>query len=339
MKPHIENRTPYAVLIRRGAVMPSGFSYQALTKPPPWGTQVVVKATFAFQEGMLQPAPEQLPVLELDRDGDEGFWENDAVFHKDGVDLVVLGEACAPGGGEVQSLPVTLTLGARTFPLLVTGDRRWVRQEGGWAASAPLPFSRMPLTYERAFGGTFHDQWELDHVFTRNPVGKGWTPNIEGFEFEGRPLPNVEDPAHAVTSPEQEPDPAGFAFYRLTWGLRLAAGVAGKDDGTPEVLPRLWNCAHPSLILPAYPKGQLLRLDGMHPGGPVGVAVPNLPVTLEYSAGGETRQLPAKPDLLCVMPTEGLVVVVARWLLSGPATDPPPYNLRLLPETLTREEV
>lgn len=330
----IENRTPYAVLVRQGARVPQSFSYKDLGRPMPWCTQVVVKATFVLHQGALYPSPQQMPVFELDQQNPGAFVENDVVFEKDGVDLVVLGEAVAPGGAAVRSMPVTLSVGQRVHTLLVSGDRRWRSTGSGWAPTDPEPFERMPLGFEQAFGGTY-GEGEQQFPFSSNPVGKGWTPFMDGVEFAGRPLPNVEAPDRLVRSPQDEPDPAGFAFYRLTWALRLTRGVEEKADGTPRVLPRLWNCAHPDLVLERYPEGQPLRLEGMRPEGPLELVLPRLPVVLQCGSGPETRHLRARPDLVLLLPATGHLVVAARWLLGGEGQGPPPRELCLLPESVS----
>src|SRR5260370_42246032 len=85
--------------------------------------------------------------------------------------------------------------------LRVTGDR--VCKVGALTISntAPEPFERMPLTYERAYGGrdeTADDpkkhSWEV-----RNPVGVGFA--VRSSNLADKPLPNVEEPGRLLSRP------------------------------------------------------------------------------------------------------------------------------------------
>lgn len=81
--------------------------------------------------------------------------------------------------------------------LYIFGDRIW----GLISPSDPAPFTEMPVSFERAFGG---------EGFAPNPVGRGYKPvNIDGKNVHL--LPNVENPKDLVTSPRKHPTPVGFA--------------------------------------------------------------------------------------------------------------------------------
>jgi uncharacterized protein YjbI with pentapeptide repeats len=85
--------------------------------------------------------------------------------------------------------------------LYVFGDRTW----GLISPSDPAPFTEMPVSFERAFGG---------EGFAPNPVGRGFKPvSIDGKNVHL--LPNVENPKDLVTSPRKHPAPVGFAAMDL----------------------------------------------------------------------------------------------------------------------------
>ena len=68
----------------------------------------------------------------------------------------------------------------------------------------------MPLVWERAFGGV--DTTERGPaVDARNPVGVGFRVRGGAKALAGMPLPNVEDVNALITSPDDAPEPAGFA--------------------------------------------------------------------------------------------------------------------------------
>lgn len=165
------NRTPYAA-DRTWVQDPDG------TKR--W--VVVVKATFGIHaDGRLTLADEQLPpLLAPEYHGVDGAsslrYEADLVPPKPGTDVVLVGHAYAPGGRPATHVPVALGVGSQRKILAVTGDRVWKRSLVGTVVpSAPVPFLRLPLVYERAYGG--HDACSSDpeaqRMFAENPVGIG----------------------------------------------------------------------------------------------------------------------------------------------------------------------
>lgn len=130
-------------------------------------------------------------------------------------EFLVAGAAYPPGGRPATSLRVGAQLGGRTKTLNVLGDRVW----DGNRASAPAPFTIMPLTWERAYGGPTEPA---------NPLGLG--ADMRGASAE-KPaaMPNF---AAAGGSGAR---PAGFGAIDLTWPQRATlAGTHGdlwlKED-------------------------------------------------------------------------------------------------------------
>jgi hypothetical protein len=118
----------------------------------------------------------------------------DLVPYRPRCDVWMTGHACAPGGRAVSVALVRLALYRASSPLIdrtihVLGDR-------ATPEAPPDFFTRMPLTYERAFGGI---------GFDANPVGVG---------ADERPLaPNLVDP--------HEPGrPAAFGPVSRYWRQR-----------------------------------------------------------------------------------------------------------------------
>lgn len=332
------NHTPFVVHHAIGGQARAQFS---ILSPQPWAkvVQVVVKATFDATAGRTQVSPHQIPLFERSGDVEGRYMEGDLALEKDGVDLVVIGDAHAPRGNPVREMPIHLRLGASNSSWVVSGDRAWVRQGGGFRATDPVPFTTMGLDYDRAFGGS-HVGGGGELQYMRNPIGRGWTPNMSGVSFEGRLLANLESVHQRATAPEQELDPAGFAWYRMGWALRMIRGVRLHEDGRPpEVLARLWNGAHPDLVLPTYPSGQALSIEGMTLGGRFEAQVPPLAIALEHALHGRAESLPATPDTLCVLPSLARLYVVARWLIPlGTSSARAHHVLRIVPTSNARQE-
>jgi uncharacterized protein YjbI with pentapeptide repeats len=154
-------------------------------------------------------------------------------------EFVVSGTCFQPGGQARATCPVRVTVGDVDKQLYVIGDRKWNRG----VPSQPEPFTSMPLSWERAFGG---------EGFPQNPVGKGYQETNE----EGRAvhwLPNLETPGKLITSPKARPEPAGLAPIDFTWPQRFSrAGTYGQEwlqtryPGYADDLDwRIWNVTAP----------------------------------------------------------------------------------------------
>jgi hypothetical protein len=114
---------------------------------------------------------------------------------------------------------------------MVLGDRVWVGSPPNRSAiSNPIPFSKMPLVYERAFGGTAPVNIDRDTIVDIrdpiNPRGKGFDAEplasamcyslkapkgFPAYPKVPRALPNLEDPRNLIARWEDTPDPVGWA--------------------------------------------------------------------------------------------------------------------------------
>jgi hypothetical protein len=112
---------------------------------------VLVKGTFALAPGELAVAPAQDPLAEERHLEDSALaslhWPGDFAPVKRKVDVTLVGHAYAPGGRPVEELSAQLTVGDLVKAVRVTGDRLWT---AALTPSAPQPFTRLPLRYERA---------------------------------------------------------------------------------------------------------------------------------------------------------------------------------------------
>jgi uncharacterized protein YjbI with pentapeptide repeats len=127
----------------------------------------------------------------------------DGALPKSRSEFLVSGSAFAPGGAPASACPVTVRVGEVEKTLSVVGDRHWVKE----VPTQPVPFTRMELTWERAFGGP---------GLADNPVGRGHAP-IERGGLRVHPLPNVERAGALIRSPADRPAPAGFLPFGLDW--------------------------------------------------------------------------------------------------------------------------
>jgi len=199
-------------------------------------------------------------------------------------DIVLNGSTWSPR--PVPWLDVSLSVGPVSKTLRVFGDRTWVRTLGTVSASPPVPFERMPLRYERAFGG-----WDRSHQRPRehralpsNPVGVGFCAPSRAFE-EGVRLPNLEDPNDPIKSWGQIVAPAGFGFVSPHWEPRISYAGTYDDAWREERMPllprdfdrRFFNAASSGLVAPGYLRGdEEVVIDNASPRGRLAFALPGV---------------------------------------------------------------
>jgi len=186
--------------------------------------------------------------------------------------------ACRPlGGAPCAALQVRARVGGCQKVIDVFGDRYWIdapsskeeqaRSQAGRLSriSDPLPFTVMPLTWERAFGGK---------EYAKNPlgVGAGVVTTKEGRALY--PLPNLEQPEHLVGDPTDRPEPASFGPLDMMWPQRAALRGTYDDAWLKERWPYFPDDLNPEFFntAPADQRFQdLLRgdetieIEGMHP--------------------------------------------------------------------------
>ena len=192
---------------------------------------VAVKASFDIRpDGSTEVAKVQPPVLRAPvYHGEPGQssikYEADLVLGKKTTDIIVVGHAHAPPGSAATSLDAGFRVGTVQKIVRVIGDRTWTPR----GPSAPEPFTKMPLLYERAFGGVdlMSGQPEQDWDW-RNPVGCGFAVRQENLD--GLSLPNFELADFPITSWEDRPPPAGLGALCSHWQPRVSCAGTYDDS-------------------------------------------------------------------------------------------------------------
>ena len=270
------NNTPFPALLEMGST----------TDNEQLGT-VVCKVSYQwFDGGDLFPLPSESmwPVNRAPAMFQGVMLLPDADFRREGIDVLVFGDAVAPEGKPVTGLQVGVASGSFLRHVDVLGDRRWQRvgegEGAGWQASAPQPFTRMPLGTERAYGGKASLQGSDPQPFSMNPQGKGYA--LDEAQVEGLALPNLERPAQRISRWTDQPVPA--CFHKPQGGLLLAAegpdswrDAAGAADPLrlPQVLmQQSFQQAPPDFICPRGALGPRLSLAGFDASGVQHMALP-----------------------------------------------------------------
>jgi hypothetical protein len=268
--PAVENRTPFAF----EPLFLSDEEGQPLFVP-------LVKATYDLGQNGLTLAPEQVPpflagVPHGDPDTSSYRYEPEGSLPKPATDVVLAGSAFAPNASATEVL-VALQVGPLRKGVRVLGDRVFFKSLGSVGMTKPVPFEKIPLQWERAFGGWDRSSPdERRHSFEpRNPVGLGFRASGTLFE-EGVRCPNLEDPARPFKGWGDRPAPASFGFVSPGWEPRTK--YAGTYDERWEkerapLLPldfdrRFLNAASPGLVASGYlGGGEKVVVAGVAPGG------------------------------------------------------------------------
>ncbi|HTO88056.1 MAG TPA: DUF2169 domain-containing protein [Thermoanaerobaculia bacterium] len=293
---------------------------------------VVVKGTFTLG---ARPAPVQNQVPVCLRDeylGNPGqssvTQPSDVSLAKPATDVLLRGHAYAPGGQPASRVPVALVVGSIRKRAEVFGDRVW---EGGLVsarASAPKPFERVPLLWERSFGGASLSDGQLGTVEAeeRNPVGAGFRGRKTAQPIEGTRLPNVEDPQNLMTSPRDRPAPVGFGPIAPHWQPRRS--YAGTYDERwqrerapflpKDFDPRFLQVAPPDQTVPGYLKGgEEIHISGVTPLGSLASTVPGVRIQILFRLDETNQARAASLDTLMIEPDEGRMVLVWRAVLTA----------------------
>jgi hypothetical protein len=298
----------------------------------------VAKATFAMAPGGPPELVTQdpFPVFEKDETTESGVFPSDAVPRRDKVfEVILLGTAYAENGKAAPSRLVELSVGSVTRRLAVFGDRHWELSSRTPRISDPLPFLRMPLTYERAFGGSCVGQFDPDTLVDvedrMNKYGRGFDAwklakdMAAGFMSPAgfpklhyqRPLPNLEDPARLVRAWNDAPDPCCWATMPDDIGFRMARLIRKfQDTRQPptreEAVDQAYHRAHPDWIIPLPPPGARVTLTGLAPGNPVTFPLPALSIAADYVLGDRTGTRELEPHMLVLAPDTQRFYLVYR---------------------------
>jgi hypothetical protein len=270
---------------------------------------LMVKATFELQGNALRVAEQQCPLVLADEYwGEPGVsslkYASEMHLLKPGTDVVLVGEAHAPGGRPTSSCLVSVRVGNLHKDIQVIGDRQWT---GGLLAprpSTPAPFLRMPLLYERAFGGTHEIDAEKGHVLAepRNPVGRGFRGKRSSSQMVDRPLPNLEDPTKRISGISDAPEPMGVGYVAPSWlPRRTFAGTYDEEWRTRRApyLPSdfkldFFRMASAGLSSPEHLKGgEPVELLNVSPFGRQSFRLPRCGIEATVRIAGQR----AKPSL------------------------------------------
>ena len=232
---------------------------------------------------------------------------------KPGTDVVLVGQAWAPGGRPAPQTAVRASLAGRQKTIGVFGDRIW-RSFG--RSSDPKPFESMPLLFEHAFGGQ-----DAALAEERNPVGKGFAGKRSAGDMVGQPLPNLEDPAALLQRPGDRPPPACFGFVAGHWLPRRSfAGTydeAWQKKRAPylpkDFDPRFFHSGAPELTFDKpLCGGEPFEILGACRTGPIRGNLPSARPRVTIQIAGDLESPPLRLETILFEPDDNRICLTWR---------------------------
>lgn len=284
---------------------------------------VAVKATFDIHDdGSTTETLVQPPVLRLpEYHGEPGQsslrYDADLVLTKVNTDIIVVGHAYAPAGMSVTHIDAGFKLGSVQKLVRVFGDRTW----GSLSPTEPTPFQKMPLVYERGYGGvdrrseTPGTDWDW-----RNPVGTGYA--VCARNAAGLKLPNIENPQALISDWRDRPAPAGLGAVASHWQPRVGlAGTYGEHWQTTQApllaadMDERWFQSAPADQQAAgfLRGGEPVTLHNLSPRGRLQFALPALQLRFETRFYDGSRRAHEPPCLHAVILEPDLPRVSLVW--------------------------
>jgi hypothetical protein len=276
---------------------------------------ILVSASFIAPglDHRLDIATDQVPVIFADVPfGDparsSNRYEADIAPLKPLTEILVIGTAYAPNGKPATEVDVGVRAGDIRKILKVTGD---VVLTTGLAGKR-RPFIKMPIRWERAYGGTT-DEGDCD---VRNPVGIGYRGARSADPEVVTEVPNV-----AYASEQRSiPTPAGFGPIGRGWQPRLP--LAGTYDQSwldtqwplppRDFNPRYNMCAPLDQQSERLGSGSIVTLVNLTPTGQWQFRVPSITAPMQLIFDDRIEERSVEPDTIIVEPDLKRLTLKAR---------------------------
>jgi hypothetical protein len=295
---------------------------------------VVVKGTFRIPVefgARLTLHEKQMPLVMSDVFfGEPGLsapkYEIDFAPRKQRCDVLLNGSAHAPGGQPADRVQVGLQIGQWSKSFLAVGDRVWY-MDGAARSTTPAPFTAMPISYDRAFGGVDlrHEDPAQHSAFLPNPSGVGYHKHLVEEWLEGAALPNTEEIDVPVDRPDGNYRPMSLGSVGRHWQPRYLFAGTYDQHWTDNVFPFLpadfdeqyYQAAPLDQQLPMPVAEQRVTLINLTPDGRREFLLPHFEAPIEvFPAKGPREHLTAPLDTIMIEPD--LERVTMTWRVARP---------------------
>jgi hypothetical protein len=338
--PNVDNLTPFAAI-----------SLLSMTRRDEESLTVLVAGRFDLPAAG-RPAPRALTISEKQQPppmediywGEPGLsslrYEGQTSYVRPGTDIYLNGHAWAPRGRPCRHSQIELRVGPCQRVAVVYGDRVWQRGLLGVTTSSPEPFVKIPLQYERCFGGSpTSASISTVQAAERNPVGVGLFER--SGEAVGHPLPNFENPNALLRSVGDRPLPQGFGPVCRSWLPRRTFGGTYDAEWVQSRAPlwpadfdeRFFCAASPGLCaVPHLRGGEPVYLAGVSPDGPLSFALPSVQLQAKFRVAGRIERRLMLLDGVLLEPDKGVLTMLWRThqVAQGELLDHAPVVLREL---------
>ncbi len=273
---------------------------------------VVVKGTFEIPPPgyPARLAAEQVPLVMADEfTGEPGLsavtYESDYAPFKPRCDVLVNGSAHAPGGVATERVTVGLRVGPIQKFFDVVGDRVWENGPLGPRPSRAAPFTAVPITYDRAWGGVDADPEDPERVdaFMANPVGVGHYP-LSGGVVVGQRLPNTTEVGTSIDGHTGSHRPMSLGVVGRQFAARYPLGGTYDQNWIDNVFPFLPADFDPLYFQSApadqqmdHPRGgEWIEVIGMTPEGRTVFQIPASDMPVEFTDRDFEREVKLRGD-------------------------------------------
>ncbi len=285
---------------------------------------VVAKGTYRIVGDGLQVADVQTPVtLAPEFVGEPASsslkYEIDLITGKPGTDLVVHAHAWSTAGKRATRVNIALAVGTQIRKqLAVFGDRTFTKSAIGIGLSSAEPFVKIPVIYERSFGGVDRAAGGISHrgLERRNPVGVGFA--LEPHALVGTPAPNIEPMNAEYSSSLKNAFPVGLGPIASHWAPRPQyAGTFDEawDKNQKPLLPvdfdEQFHMFAPvdQQLLGHLKGGEPVTLINLSESGEVRFNLPRATIGLSFDIAGSQRDSRAVLHSVTIEPDASRVVL------------------------------
>jgi hypothetical protein len=292
---------------------------------------VVVKGTFSIPKSpseVPELAEKQADLVMADEfTGEPGLsapkYESDFAPFKPRCDVLLNGSAYAPGGQPVKRIRVGLRVGAWEKTFTVVGHRFWRKWLWFISITSAVPFVKMPISYDNAFGGIDRSQPEekKQRFFVKNPAGRGYHYYLNKKALHGKPLPNTEETGRRVRRPCVKYRPMAFGSIGRGWQPRPRFAGTYDQNWLDNVFPFLpadfndlyYQCAPADQQIDQLRGGELVHLLNLTPEGHTDFKLPkiSMPITF-YRKNGEEIEQPGINDTILIEPDLRRFILIWR---------------------------
>lgn len=280
----------------------------------------VLKATFDIDD-RYHVAGDQPPLFKHDVYRGEPMYSGIAAlgdYHlcKPGTDVLVVGDCFLADGSEIICCDVNVEVAHLKKQLCVFGNRTW---DGGKITS-PEPFERMPLIYERAYGGGDRGA-EYDQLYEQNPIGTGYSADTRASRLDGVYLPNIEDPSALIRSLSCNPAPAGVEAVPPFWSQRRMLAGSYDEHWQQQRAPflpedfssKFLQCASSGLISDTHLiGGEPVTIRNMHVDSVWDFTLPSVDIDCRIKWQNRIHSIPLRIDTISLAPNQSQVTYIWR---------------------------